>query len=378
MATATRASSFTPRYVGATENYIKDQIQDLVFNANVYMWLLKMKDRVKVGNWGHTDVVGLRQTRTAAAQTGRHLDTVTFSVPDGPQAAKFEYGEYRKGIAYSKSEQADNGGSGKQVDLIQERIDAELLTFAEQINTDLIQGNASDSLKMLGLMQALTPEDHITVNAELATRAQMRQAATTYGDITRVASAGTGWENVSVALDTTANNTGAAWTANVDHVFGIKANNEKTKSLKALDNVMQYGCTYGKIKPNVILSTPRPWLDYQHAFSQLVRFVGGDAKNEADLGVKYIMHNGCMWGVEEQLASTGLFADATTAGADMLAVLNTDFWNLKIEEGWYFDTSRDWSQFPDQVADGTILLFRGFHECINPRYNGILFNYGVA
>ena len=85
-----------------------------------------------------------------------------------------------------------------------------------------------------------------------------------------------------------------------------------------------------------------------------------------------------MWGVEEQLASTGLFADATTAGADMLAVLNTDFWNLRIEEGWYFDTSRDWSQFPDQVADGTILLFRGFHECINPRYNGILFNYGVA
>lgn len=371
MATATRASSFTPRYVGATEQYVKDQVQDLVFNANVYMWLLKQKGRVEVGKYGHTHVVGLRQTKTAAPETGRHLDPVTFSVPDGPQAAKFEYGEYRKGIAYSLSEQADNGGSTQQVDLVQERIDAELLTFAEAINYDLIQGNASDSLRMLGLMQAVYPKTHTGV-ADTCVRSAMRNADNPYGDITRTGS--TGWENVAVSLATGAN---SGWTTSVDHIFQLSGtNNAKSRSLKALDNVMQYGCTYGKIKPDCILSTPRPWLDYQHSVAQVVRYVGGTG--EGDLGIPYIMHNGAMWGVEEQLASTGTIGSATTASADMLMVLNTQFIKLCVEEGWYFDTSRDWSQFPNQVAEGTILLFRGFHECHNPRYQGVLFNYGVA
>lgn len=378
MATATRTSTFTPRIAGATEQYIKDTVQDVVFNANVYMWLLKMKSRIEVGKWGHTHVVNMRQNKGAAPETGRHLDPVTFSIPDGPQSAKFEYGEYRKGISYSKSEAADNGGSSQQVDLIQERIDAEVLTFAEAVNYDLIHGNASDSLKVLGLMQALHPKTQITASASNATRVQMRQANNSYGDITRVASAGTGWENVSVDLDQSINAAlTPAWTG-TDNVFGLSGtNNAKSGSLKALDNVFQYGCTYGKTKPNCILSTPRPWLDYQNAVVQTVRYAGGGTDG-ADLGIPYIMHLGAMWGVEEQMAALGTVGDATTAAADMIAVLNTDFWHLKVEEGFYFDPSREWTQFPNQVADGTILLFRAFHECHNPRYQGLMFNYGVA
>lgn len=372
-ATATRGSSFTPRLVGATEQYIKDTVQDVVFNQNIYFWLLKQLGRVRVGKWGHKRVVSMRQNRGAAAETGRHLDPVTFSVPDGPQAAAFDYGEYRKGIAYSKSEMADNSGNSQQVDLIQERIDAEVLTFAEGINYDLIHGNVSDSLKVTGLMQALYPKDHITVDADRASRVQMRQANNSYGDITRVASAGTGWENCSLNLDLSEN---TGWSG-TDNRFGLNGtNNASSGALRALDRLMLYGCTYGKIKPKLILSTPTPWLDYQNATRQTIRFAG--KVSEADLGIPYIMHQGCMWGVEEQLAAIGTYGNADTAGADVVAVINTDYAYLDVEEGWFFDPSRDWSEFPTQVADGTILLFRAFHYMTNPRYSGILFNYGVA
>lgn len=378
MATATRTSTFTPRIAGATEQYIKDTVQDVVFNANVYMWLLKMKSRIEVGKWGHTHVVNMRQNKGAAPETGRHLDPVTFSIPDGPQSAKFEYGEYRKGISYSKSEAADNGGSSQQVDLIQERIDAEVLTFAEAVNYDLIHGNSSDSLKVLGLMQAVYPKDHITqgtTNAHVATRVQMRQANNSYGDITRVASAGTGWENVSVNLDAS---DASSWTNQTDNIFALNGTNQaKSAALKALDNVFQYGCTYGKTKPNCILSTPRPWLDYQHSVVSTVRYAGGTTDG-ADLGIPYIMHLGAMWGVDEQLAQLGTVGDADAVGGDIVMLLNMDFWHLKVEEGFYFDPSREWTQFPNQVADGTILLFRAFHECHNPRYQGVMFNYGAA
>ena len=371
MATATRTSTFTPQKVGAVERYIKDEVQDLVFTQNVYLWLMKQKGRIRVGKWGSELVVPFRSAKTAAPETGRHLDPVTFSIPGGPEAAKFTYGEYRKGISYSWSEMADNGGAMQQVDLIQERIDAELATFAEAINYDLIQGNASDALRMLGLMQGLHPKDHSGVSATCS-RANMRLANNSYGDITRTGS--TGWENVSIALDLTAN---SGWSG-TDNTFVLGTNNVRSPALKALDNAMLYGATYGKIKPNCLLSTPRPWMDYQHAFSQVVRYVN-EGKKEGDLGIPYIMHNGAMWGVDEALAATGTTtSDESTADADCIVGLNTDYWNLDIEEGAYFDPAREWTQLPNQVVEATILLFRGFHYTKNPRYSFIAFNYGVA
>ena len=266
---------------------------------------------------------------------------------------------------------ADNGGAMQQVDLIQERIDAELATFAEAINYDLIQGNASDALRMLGLKQGVSPKNHSGV-ASTCSRANMRLANNSYGDITRTGS--TGWENVSVSLQT-ADNSGWSGT---DNTFVLGTNNVRSPALKALDNAMLYGATYGKIKPNCILSTPRPWMDYQHAFSQVVRYVN-EGKKEGDLGIPYIMHNGAMWGVDEALAATGTTtSDESTADADCIVGLNTDYWNLDIEEGAYFDPAREWTQLPNQVVEATILLFRGFHYTKNPRYSFIAFNYGVA
>lgn len=377
--TASRTASFTPQIIGASEVYMQNKVNDLFFEGNPYLYLLKKKGRIKSGMWNVKHVIPMRQTPSDLPVTYADLDTIDFVRPDGPEAAEFTYGQYVLGIPWSEVQEADNFGPGQNVNVLQGYIDQKIDTAMKEWNYDLIHGNSQDALKFVGLEQGVAPYNHATAydadNFSFATRrAAARQAVNTYGGILRAVNAGTGWENVSVSLDESYND--APQYAAGDSTFRFGTNQVKSPALKALDRVIM-ACSWHESRPDCILSTHQPFLDYCNAYSQTIQYVKtGAAQQDADLGLPHVMHGGCMWGIDVDAASSGLIGDAT-AGGDAVYVLTMSTWNLLMQTGWNFEL-RKWLDVPQQMARVSALKARGFHYTDDPRKNGVLHGYNQA
>lgn len=380
MATSNRAAStWTPQLIGKTEEFFNQgSIEELLIRNNLFYYLLKMKGRVRQGEYGHTQTLTVNQTSHGGVTWFDHLDAIASPVLDGPQAASWYRSQCAKGFAYSATQEADNKGGN--VDLLAGEIEAFSADFLKDFNLTLIRGQGSSAKQPEGLETAIFAETHVNNSAEIATTSDMRQAANTYAGIARTASGGTGWENVSVSLDATDNTgyTGTAWTDGTDNVFAM-ASGVPTRCLKVLDNVMASCADGGGTVPDCGLWTRRPFMDYLSMYPSTVRYaLQQGATSEFNFQAENIKHGqmSISWSDEFQHSGLGSNVDAA-AGSELMYLLNTQTWNLLTESGWNF-ASRPWLPAQNQMASNTFVVWRGFLICTNPRKNAVVFDYNVS
>lgn len=379
-ATANRtASTWTPQLIGALEKFVNDgNVEDLLIRKYLYYAMLKANGRVKTGTWGHTQAVAVNQTSTGGVTWFNGMDTIAAPIPDGPQAGQAYRAQCAKGLSVTATEEADNPAGGA-VDLIEHRYTMEFLDFLQDWNSVLITGNVADAKRPDGLEQAVAPYDNITVEPSTASVNQLRQAANSYLGIQRVASAGTGWENVSANFDQSEADalTGGTWDSSTG-IFALGTNSQPTIALRALQHV-NAACSDGNWTPDLFMSTRKPFEDYATVYPQTLRYmVSGTMENEQtfDIKVDNIKYGRAIWGYSDEFAASGAVGNAD-AGADMLYLLNTDQIELLVEDGWNFG----WRPFVDainQMAKTGYIVWRGFHIFRNPRTCGVIFNYGQA
>lgn len=384
MATANRtASTWTPQLIGGVEKFINDgNVEDLLIRNFLYYATLKSNGNVVEGNWGHTIPVRVNQTNTGGVTWFNGMDMISAPIPDGPQAGQAYRAQCAKGLSVTATEEADNwqANSGA-IDLIEHRYKMEFLDFLKDFNSVLISGNASDAKRPDGLEQAVYAKANITNEPESATVTQLRQANNTYLGIARVASAGTGWENVSADFDQSVADalTGPTWDSTTG-IFSLSGTNSApTIALKALQNV-NMACSDGNWTPDLFMSTRKPFKDYANCYPQTLRYCISAQMpdgNTIDVKAENIKYGNAVWGYSDEFATSGLNGTDATSGGDVLYLLNTQQIKIYTESGWNFG----WRKFVDainQMAKTGYIVWRGFHIVKNPRTCGVIFNYGQA
>lgn len=374
MATANRAAStWTPQLIGKTEEFFNSgAVEELLIRNYLFYYMLKSKGRVMVGDWGHTQTLSVNQTSHGGVTWFDHLDTIAAPVLDGPQAASWYRAQCAKGFSYSATQEADNKNGN--VDLLGYDVDTFTQDFLKDFNLTLIRGQGSSSKQPEGLETAVHATDHITTTADLVTTVQSRQTTSTYGGITRVASASTGWENVSVTLDVTQN---SGWTNGTENVFAM-VSGAPSKCLKVLDNTLASCADGGGSSPDLGLWTRRPFLDYVAMYPSTVRYaLQSGATSEFNFQAENIKHGSMTIGWSDEFNHSGVGAANATSGCHLMYLLNTGSWNLLTESGWNFQ-SRPWVAAMNQLASTTYLVWRGMLICTNPRKNAVIFDYNEA
>lgn len=378
MASASRQSTWTPQFIGKAEEFFNSGVvEELLIRNYLYYFTLKGKGRVKVGEWGHTQTLNVNQTTTSGVTWFDHLDTIAAPVQTGPDVASWYRAQCAKGLTYSATQEADNKGG--QVDLLGYNVDTMVQDFLKDWNLSLINGAGSGSKQPDGLETALFAEDHATNSAEIATTANMRQAANTYAGIARVASGGTGWENVSVTLDASINDgfVGPAWTDGTDNVFAM-VSGVPSRAFKVLDNTIASCADGGGGGPDIGLWTRRPFLDFKNMYPSTVRYtMTSGAAKEFNLEAETLKHGDMSIGWSDEFAHSGAGGADAAAGGELMYLINSNTVCILTESGWDF-ASRPWLPAQQQLASSMYLVWRGFHIVTNPRKNAVIFDYNVA
>lgn len=131
--------------------YVSRNFEDNIFNANVLLMYMKQNGRTLEG--GESIAIPLMYSKSTDVQrySGYGLFTVT---PQDPfTMAIYDWKEYLCTVAISEREMAQNAGESALINLLQSKIEHAEQSFADAFEGDLFAGDASDSLRIKGLVQ---------------------------------------------------------------------------------------------------------------------------------------------------------------------------------------------------------------------------------
>ena len=361
---------------------IQPGVQDLVYKETTLLNLSKAYGMYETGRWSHHIVVPVVDRDDATVTSFSGTTTLSTNLTQGARSAYYGLANYAGniGIAWEETEQIS--GPTEIVNLLETRAFKTYRAMGARLDQDMFWGNTSNSMNLVGLEQIVNPASHSVATPSLATAAvsgarwRYRQAANTVGGVLRTVFTadgvgGTNYENLSLNMKGDFNSSELG-TANV---FALSSG-VPNKGLQVLNHFYQ-ALTWGITRPNLIISTPKPYEDYQLSAMSFLQYVrtGGEAQ-AADLGFSTTSFRGAQWVQSDRAYASGVNGNAT-AGTDIVYMLNTKSLGLKVSETADFVTT-DFVKPVDQAASVAQVLWRGQLVGYNPRYNGCLFNYGLA
>ena len=363
-------------YTGAFES-VSPKVQDIVFKETTLLNIAMKMGMYQPGNYSHHHMVPVIDKDDASVVSFTGLQTLPTAATMGARSAYFNFANYATNVTVSWEEQQQIRSPHQIVDLMESRAFKAYRALGSRLDRDMFWGNKSDSNNILGLEQAIFPRRHNTTPAILNTqRWHLRKADNTYGAVGRSAFTadgvgGTGWENMALDMDADATNVPNGLGA--ENTFTL-ASGVPNKALKALTHMFQM-LTWGTTMPDLIISAPQPYEDYQNTAAGFLQYVrsGGDAQ-AAELGFSTTSFKGAQWVQTDRCVASGLEGNAAS-GTPYIFLLNTSVCGLKVSDTADFEAT-EFKQPIDQAGAVAQILWRGQFIVENPRYCGVMFNYG--
>jgi len=363
-------------YTGAFES-VSPKVQDIVFKETTLLNIAMKMGMYQPGNYSHHHMVPVIDKDDASVVSFTGLQTLPTAATMGARSAYFNFANYATNVTVSWEEQQQIRSPHQIVDLMESRAFKAYRALGSRLDRDMFWGNKSDSNNILGLEQAIYPATQNTSTSVLsAQRWQLRQGSgSTYGGVARAnfsadGIGGTGWENMAMNMKA---DVGSGLGS--ENTFTL-ASGVPNKALRGLTHLFQM-LTWGTTMPDLIISAPQPYEDYQNTAAGFLQYVrsGGDAQ-AAELGFSTTSFKGAQWVQTDRCVASGLEGNATSA-TPYVFLLNTSVCGLKVSDTADFEAT-EFKQPIDQAGAVAQILWRGQFIVENPRYCGVMFNYGLA
>ena len=359
MATAVRRSiDFNALYSSSIEKWMgSGKVEEVIFSANQLIWLLS-KIAKEVGQYGFEIVQPLMTTKNTGVGWFQYDDTLSIASMGGPEAAKFDMAFLGGPLVITEQEEIENAEPYQMVNRLKFKFDQLLLSMAEEVNITGFRGSGVNTKAIDGLEDIVHAETNTGTLPNL-TRAQATQVDNVYGGITRVLGGTTGWENYTVDVTAASANTFGAFTDNAYKVFEL----------------LYIYCSRGAIRPDIILSSLLPYLDYHRLASANAQYNREiDTFRGINLGHDNTKFRNAVWLYDESAqAHTDAGSDAAS-GEDLVYVLNSSYLKMFVETGYDFALTPFQTPVDARISIGHV-LWRGQILSPNPRYQGVLLGY---
>lgn len=372
MSTATRRSSFDSLTTAVMEQWLNENsAEDIVFLntpglALFHSAAVKRKIPADI-------VVRLRADKGDGVTSFTYYDTVSTVPIVGNKAARFQPANYSAPVALSWQEEMEYTSDEAIYDAVDDRMQTQLNTIAERLAVDVYKGNTSNAKNILGLEQALPGYNHVQTDGTTAASAdsdiingryQGRQAANSYGGITRTA-----W---------TASSDGTGWTGCAYQHFGTEfavSSGVPNAGIQRLIDIRAQS-SYGMDVPNVMISGYAPWRDYMVAGMSIQEVQKTGKIGNFDIGFDNISFMGTPWFWDDFCKQYNTISAESTS-EDSVYFLNLKHLHFCVDSRADMVLT-DLRSPVDQHASVKHILWRGQLILKNPRTCARLFNYATS
>ncbi|TXH58462.1 MAG: hypothetical protein E6Q97_02115 [Desulfurellales bacterium] len=365
--TAARTTANYDRFYGTVMEEWDPGYEDLVFEAFEWLWIVNQFQ--KVWKTGGRDIIGnANANKNTSAKAFRGLDTLTPPAEEGPLTWKVSMANYVVSMRELWEESIEHSGEMSMLDIFKETIERAAASLGELLNTSFKEGSFNGSKHCVGLEEAVYYKSHGSgatgdVIRGFSTNGAF-QADNSYLGIARSGTddGAKGWRNGSVDATGDSN---------------FSTSSQSYAGFRRLHSLL----TRGNRRPDVALMTLKPYENFEALAETLIKFEkytngeGGTANIPFDT-LKW--HDMLIVKWEQGTAST--IAAATNdadASDDMVYMLASWTWKIAFETQAYF-AQTPWVQANDALARTSHMVVRTSGPyCINPRYNGVMGDYGV-
>lgn len=363
--TAARSTANLDRHYATIMEEWDPGFEDFVFEENAFWWILNaLQKRWKTGGRDYVQLGTSQTNSTAKAFEG--IDPLTPQAEQGPSAALWAMKNYIVTMQEIWQEAIENSGDFAVADRFKEMVEKAELSLADLLDSAGKEGQGNGTKHIEGLENAVfykspnTPTTLLLRGTNSATAGHAFIANNTYAGVARSGTdaMATGWRNLSGDL------TGSG-------VFSSSSNSYKQlqRSINLLNR--------GRRGIDLILMSNAPFEDFCRVHEGLVKFekgLGGEA-GMAQLPFSGVKFNDALVVRWENATNSGLNSNDGNASDAMIYLLNTSTWKLVCEtQAWFAMT--DW-YWPGTVMSRLAHLVTRFAlVCQNPRYNGVLGEYG--
>lgn len=367
MATASRSTAeLNALYTSTIEKWMGEgRVEEIVFTANELIWLLSRVSK-QVGNWGFEAIQPLMTTKNTGVGWFEYDDSLSIDSMPGPEAAKFGMAFLGGPLVITEQEEIENRQEHRMVNMLRFKFDQLMLSAAEEVNISGFRGSGTNSKSIDGLEDMIFAGDDNAGTVEDANRDEARNGVdNTYGGIARGGgSTLTGWENHAYDLT----NATAA-----DRIFSAFDGPPYRTLLQAYMH-----CTRGAIRPDLIISSLKPYIDIQRLFDEQSLYRREvDSWRGVQMGHENFKFRSAMWIYDE---SATIHADAgsdATTDSDTVYLLNSMFMKMPVEQDYDFALTGFQTPVDARISIAHI-LWRGQIFLLNPRYTAVLHGYNVA
>lgn len=364
--TAARTTPNYDRFYGTVMEEWDPGYEDLVFEAFEWLWIVNQFQ--KVWKTGGRDIIGnANANKNTSAKAFRGLDTLTPPAEEGPLTWKVGMANYVVSMREVWEESIEHSGEMSKLDIFKDTIERAASSLGELLNTAFKEGSYNGSKHCVGLEEAVYYKSHGSgatgdVIRGFSTNGAF-QADNSYLGIARSATddGAKGWRNGS--MDCTG-----------DDIFAT--GNAVYKGFRRLHSLL----SRGNLRPDVALMTLKPFENFSAMNEGLIHF---EKYTDGDGGTANIPFDTLKWHdmliVKWEQGSASTIAAATNdadAADDMIYMLASWTWKIAFETQAYF-AQTPWVQANDALGRTSHMVVRTSGPyCINPRYNGVMGEYG--
>lgn len=325
----------------------KNVIQDAVFGANPFLYVMKEKGRVEVSGGERLQVNLLYGANSTFGSYSRY-DVLDISPQDGMGAAYYPWAQYSISVSIDGLTTLQNAGPARIKDLVKSKFEQATMTIADEMNKHILAcetivaagstGNNGKNIISLPMLVDYDPDRDVAVGGINPNDYSW-------------------WENN--VLDYGGTNT-----------FTV---------MKAKMNKIYHDCQkQGRIggPPDLILASQQAYENYEASLEEYKRYTTGDEKM-ASAGFEALKYKGATMVWDEYVPQPENAADYDGGNTDDEAMyfLNTSSLGLYILGGrdWKWG---EWEKPVDQDAKVNTALWAGQLAVRNRRKNGLL--YGIT
>lgn len=375
--TASRTTSSFDRHYATTIEEWDPGFEDIAFEEFVFLWILNQVATVwKTG--GRDYVTTQMAQKNSSAKFFSGADQLTPPAEQGPNAAVFAMKNAVVSIQEFWEDSIVNSGEFAMIDRLKETIEKASLSMGELLDAALKSGTSVSAKAFAGLEEAiLYASNHTTNNGATLVRSDYDSsngtgaftADNTYGGISRATDTNIGsygWRNLTMDLQQ----------GTADTAFSLTG--DHYKSFRHAYNLL----TRGAKAPDLCLMTLSPFEHFEAMFENgMVKVEKGLSGESGSINIPFetikwknllvMKWEGGTYGYGSSVPSGG---DADV-GDQMIYMLATWTWKwVKETQAWFAMTP--WITPEDQLARVSHLVCRSVPVCVNPRYNGVLGEYG--
>jgi len=286
------------------------KLEDDVYDSSALLKIM-LKDKRVLLEGGRKVVQPLKYGKSTAAGTYDKYDTFDMTPFDKLTAAEWTWGHYYSTAVISGTEEAENMGKARVINLLQAKFDEASMALKEAIANDIYSGSSSGK----GIVGLSTAVDN----------------SATYGGIS--VSDFSGWAS---GVDTTAHTEA-----------NMKDSTSSSYVLTLLQNAFRSATHLGQ-KPNLVITTLKIWDIIETVIQRDTNYnkstTSGRTKLIGELGYNVLEFRG-----------VPIIADEM-APDNYMYVLNTNFMNLKVHPSFNFKFT-GWKPAYNQDAKAGIILF---------------------